>query len=189
MVKSRLGWFSHRWRKKKDRRSRVDPEPLPISAGDLDPVLGTILWPRFVEMLDSEVSAGRGGALLVLDLDSQGRSAAVLVDRNRQEILPLLAQSIRQAVRSGDPIAHLDACRFVVLLRGAPQEVGDSIARRILESVDDTVFLIGEGLVRLSVGVGGIVFGSGTGDRQELLERAADNLEGAMDLEVRTLVR
>lgn len=189
MVKSRFGWFADRWRKEKDRRARAAPDPLAIGADDLDPALGTLLWPRFTAMIDSEILAGSGGALLILDLDSQGRSAAVLVDRNRQEILPLLAQAIRQAVRSGDLIAHLDTCRFAVLLRGAPPEVADKVALRILESVDDTVFLIAEGLVRLSVGVGGVAFGSGTVDHRELLERAAENLERTRDLDVRALVR
>lgn len=189
MVKSRIGWFADRWRKEKDRRSRPAAKPLAIRTEDLDPRLGTLLLPRFIAMLDSEISSGSTGALLVLDLDGKARSAADLVARNRQEILPLLALAIRQAVRGGDLIAHLDACRFVILLRGAPQGVADKVARRILDSVDDTVFLVAEGLIRLSVGVGGVAFGSGTVDRREMLERAAENLERIRDLDVRTLVR
>ena len=38
-------------------------------------------------------------------------------------------------------------------MRGAPQAVADKVARRILASVDDTVFLVAEGLIRLSVGI------------------------------------
>lgn len=189
MVKSRIGWFADRWRKAKDRRSRPTIRPLSISNQDLDPALGTMLWPRFIAMLDSEIAAGRPGALLVLDLDGKASSASDLVARNRQEILPLLAQAIRQAVRSGDLIAHLDACRFVILLRDAPQDVADQVARRILESVDDTVFLLAEGLVRLSVGVGGVAFGSEMPDPRQVLERATEQFESIKDLEVRTLVR
>jgi GGDEF domain-containing protein len=189
MVKSRIGWFADRWRKAKDRRLRPAVRSLAISNEDLDPALGTLLWPRFIAMLDSDIAMGSVGALLVLDLDGKARSASDLVTRNRQEILPLLAQAIRQAVRSGDLIAHLDACRFVILLRGAPQDVADQVARRILESVDDTVILLAEGLVRLSVGVGGVAFGSEPADRRAVLERATENLESIKHMEVRTLVR
>lgn len=189
MVKSRIGWFAHRWRKAKDRRSGPTVMPLTIRNEDLDPALGTLLWSRFTALLDTEIAAGRPGALLVLDLDAEAPAISDLVIRRRHEILPLLAQAIRHAVRSGDVVAHLDACRFVVLLRGAPQAVADKVARRILESVDDTVFLIAEGLVRVSVGVGGVVFASGTPDRHEVLERAAENFERVKTLEVRALVQ
>jgi GGDEF domain-containing protein len=189
MVKSRIGWSADRWRKTKDRRSRPAAKAIAIRTEDLDPVLGTLPLRRFLAILDDEVSSKGAGALLVLDLDGKARSTADLVARNRQEILPLLAQAIRQAVRSGDLIAHLDACRFVILLRGAPQAVADKVARRILDSVDDTVFLVAEGLIRLSVGVGGVAFGSGTMDRRQMLERAAENLERMAELDVRAVVQ
>ncbi len=188
MVKSRIGWFARRWRIAEDRRSRPAAIPLTIRSDDLDPALGTLLWPRFTALLDREISAGRSGALLVLDL-AEAPAISDLVTRRRQEILPLLAQAIRHAVRNEDLVAHLDACRFVILLRGAPQVVADKVARRILESVDDTVFLIAEGLVRVSVGVGGVVFASGRFDRREMLERAAENLDRVKALEVRALVQ
>lgn len=189
VLKSRIGWFADRWGKAKDRRARPAAKSIALRTEDMDPALGTLPLTRFLAILDGEISSGGAGALLVLDLDGKARAAADLVARNRHEILPLLAQAIRQAVRSGDLIAHLDACRFVVLLRGAPQAVADTVARRILGSVDDTVFLVAEGLIRLSVGVGGVAFSSGTMDRRQMLERAAQNLERVAELDVRAMVQ
>lgn len=186
MATDKSGWPEGDEPKNEDRRVRSTPEPLNIDPADIDPALGTLAWTRFATILDAQKSSGQEGALLVVDLDQSSRSVVTMTDENRNEILPLLADALRRAIRSGDLVAHLDACRFVVLLRGAAQETAGTIAERIHESVANTVFLMSEGIAALSVDVGGAFFGPDRSIDGEILQVAIANLHTAQHSAVRT---
>lgn len=128
-----------------------------VGEADLDPMTGALRWDRFQAMLEAE-QAQAPGVLLLVDLSTRSENAAMATGHKAGEILPWLAEAIRQAIRADDLLAHVEGFRFAVLLRGAPQEVGAMVGERILESVDDTIFMTADGIVRLGVTVGGAVY-------------------------------
>lgn len=189
MVKSRSGQFGDGRSGDGERRSRPTLQPLDLQAEDLDPITGTLLWTRFADLLESETSSGPGGALLVVDLDRQGQAVANLAQGDQSEIVQLLAGAVRQAIRAGDLVTHLETCRFAVLLRGASQDIADGVAARIMESVDNTVFLLSQGIAQLSVAIGGVVFSHNKPASGDLLGSATANLDVASDAEARVCIR
>jgi GGDEF domain-containing protein len=188
MVKSRSEGPEGTHPEDADRRVRATPEPLALDQAEVDPTLGTHAWTLLADTLEADKAAGYGGALLVIDLDRQSSALAARTGENRNEILPLLADALRRAVRSSDLMAHLEDFRFAVLLRGAPLEIAQSVAQRVLESVGNTVFWLSEGLAPLSVEVGGALFDKGTPGASTLLHSATANLQGAGASATRTLI-
>lgn len=159
-----------------ERRAEPARASLNLNADDLDPVLGTLIWTRFARLVDIEKAGNGAGALLVVDLDAQSQTLATDIGERRDEILPLLVSALRQAVRQSDLITHIEDCRFAVLLLDAPQDVAASVASRILEAVESTIFFVQHAIAPLSVHVGGAVFGQSLSDEVDPLERATANL-------------
>lgn len=162
----------------RDRREKTAPDLPALQPSDIDPVTGVLHWARFTAILESAQGA-TAGAVLVVDLDDRSSMIEAIAADSGREIVPLLAQSIRQAVRADDLVAHLYGYRFAVLLRGAAQEVANTVATRIQESVDDTMFMTESGLSRLGVAIGGVVFGEASSGQASLIDAALANLGAA----------
>lgn len=162
-----------------DRRHGEVPSPLQIDQSDIDPLLGTLVWSRFVALFEDEKAQGRKGAMLIVDLDQSRMSALAMAEGNRVEVLPLMADALRRAVRRDDLLAHVRDGRFALLLRGAEQSMASTIADRILESVEDTVFMLAEGIASLSVDVGGTAFSQDAPSLSDIIARADANLDQA----------
>lgn len=152
MKKSWLGRFSHSENHDTERRADVAPALEPILGEDYDPRTRTLKWHRFMTMLEAEQSQGPN-ALLLINLTPQSHRMADAVLDAAKDVLPLLAQALRQAIREDDLVAHSDGYRFVVMLRGASQDVGQAVSARIQESVDDTIFITAAGVLPLEVAV------------------------------------
>lgn len=152
MKKSWLGRFSRSENHGMERRADVAEALEPIVGEDYDPRTRTLKWDRFMTMLEAEQSQGPN-ALLLVDLTVQSHRMADAVLGAAKDVLPLLAQALRQAIREDDLVAHSDGYRFVVLLRGASQDVGQAVGARIEESVDDTIFITAAGVLPLEVAV------------------------------------
>ena len=161
-----------------ERRAKASPELPVLDPADFDPATGTLHWSRFMAILEAERSE-TPGALLMIDLNSGSGSTEALTGEFQGDVLPLLAQSIRQAVRAEDLIAHVAGYKFAVLLRGAEQEVAEGAARRIQESVDDTLFMTVAGILRLGADVGGALYVSPDRRHGEIVEAAKVNLDAA----------
>jgi GGDEF domain-containing protein len=176
VAKSWFSWLTGKDDKGETRRADVPRAAIEITPQDLDPTTGALRWDRFVAMLDAERAQGPG-VLLIIDLSARSGSVSAITGHRDEEILPWLAQSIQQAIRSDDLLAHVDDYRFAALLRGAPPEVASAISARILESVDDTIFMTSDGIVHLGVTVGGAVYApAGEGN---IVDAAIDNLNVA----------
>lgn len=155
MAKSWLGWLTGR-NDKRDRRADVPPAIEPISARDIDPMTGALRWDRFVTLLEAERAQGPG-VLLLVDLTEHSQRLATSQCQD-EEVLPLLASAIRQSIRGDDLLAHVEGHRFAALLRGASAEFGEAIKARVLESVENTIFLSEDGLVSLDVLIGSVQY-------------------------------
>jgi diguanylate cyclase (GGDEF)-like protein len=178
MSKSWLSWFGERGAAA-DRRVRPMPELPQIDPADIDPATGTVRWSRFSAIVAGAQQPQVVQAILVIDLDNRSEALEAVAGENEAEILPLLVQAIRQAVRTGDPIARMHHYTFAVLLPGAPPEMAAIVAARIQESVDDTLFLTASGLAKLGVAVGGVVSVPTKADRPDLIDAAITNLGAA----------
>lgn len=157
VAKSWFGWLTGGDDKGETRRAEVPRAAIEIMPQDIDPVTGALYWDRFAVMLEAEQTQGPG-VLLIVDLSTRSGNVTEATGLKADEILPWLAQSIRQAIRADDLLAHVDRYCFAALLRGAPQEVGSAVSERILESIDDTIFMTTDGIVHLGVTVGGAVY-------------------------------
>jgi diguanylate cyclase (GGDEF)-like protein len=149
-----------------------------ISDADRDPSLGTVALSTFTRVVEQEKSHP-GGALLFIDLDAKSALMTPEIAELHDETLIWLAQAIVQCVRSDDLVSHVEGYKFAVLLRGAKQEVAASVAERILQSVDNTIFLTSDGIAPLGVDVGGVVFADSDRPADDLVRSAADNLDTA----------
>lgn len=184
MAKSWFGWFGEKT--EVERRAERPRAAIAVSPDDVDPLTGALYWDRFQAMLEAE-QAQEPGVLLLIDLSERSIRVGGTEEAKAREILPWLAQAIRQAIRGDDLLAHVDGYRFAVLLRGAPQEVGQITSDRILDSVDNTIFMTADGISKLDVTIGGKAFE--VADGQSLLELAAANLDRARRLDQQALVQ
>ena len=180
MTKSWLDWFTRNYGADWDRRTEPAADMPELDPADFDPVTGTLHWAKFTNILEAERSH-IAGALLVIDLNERSSEIETLAEESRKNVLPWLAQSIRQAVRAEDLVAHLYDYRFAVLLRGAAQDVAETVAERIRESVDDTLFMTAEGVSRLGVAVGGAIYDPASKQKTDIVGAAFDNLSSASD--------
>lgn len=186
MIKSWLNWLNKNRDEGVERRAEVAPPVMEITPRDIDPVTGALRWERFLAMFNAEQEQAPG-VLLVVDLSSRAQTLDMMGAQNQSDILPWLAQAIRQAIRSNDLLGHVDGYRFAALLRGAPQEVGDAISARILESVDNTIFMTAEGIAKLSVTVGGTLIGERS--RSDALGLAIANLDRARSMGTPSIIQ
>lgn len=184
MAKSWFGWFGGKT--EVERRTERPRAAITIGPDDIDPLTGALYWDRFQEMLQAE-QAQEPGVLLLIDLSERSVRAGASEEAKALEILPWLAQAIRQAIRADDLLAHVDGYRFAVLLRGAPQEVGQITSDRILDSVDNTIFMTADGISKLDVTIGGTMFE--VADGKAIFDTASANLERAKRLEQPALVQ
>jgi GGDEF domain-containing protein len=187
MAKSWFNWFDGKNDDEAaDRRADVPRPAIAIGPDDIDPMTGALYWKRFQDMLDAE-QARAPGVLLVVDLSERSNRIRSDDHEKAAEILPWLAQAIRQAIRSDDLLTHVDGFRFAVLLRGAPQQVGKATCDRILESVDNTIFMTADGISRLGVTIGGAVFETDGG--REAFATATNALDRAKRSEQHALLQ
>lgn len=177
MAKSWFGWFGGKT--EVERRTERPAAAIAVGADDIDHLTGALYWDRFQVMLEAE-QAQEPGVLLLIDLSERSIRVGTTEQEKALEILPWLAQAIRQAIRADDLLAHVDGYRFAVLLRGAPQEIGQIIGDRILDSVDNTIFMTADGISKLEVTIGGSVFEMADG--RAVFDLAAANLDRARRL-------
>lgn len=179
VARSWFEWLTGARKDGAERRAEVPSLHTAIRSQDIDPLTGALRWERFQSMLDFEQERAPG-VLLVVDLSKHSNNIAMLAAERDGDIVPWLAQAIRQAIRADDLMAHIDGHRFAVLLRGAPQDVAQGVSERILESVDDTIFMTAEGITQIDVVIGGAVFAPASG--RDPFGEATANLDRARNI-------
>jgi diguanylate cyclase (GGDEF)-like protein len=137
-----------------------------------DPLTGLGNRDAFRAALEGMLAEGRGGALLVGDLD--GFKAAN--DRYGHDagdaLLVAVAQRMRQLVRGGDTVCRLGGDEFALVLPGADVATVTSVAARLNRLVGAPV---PHGGAELRVGISiGIALAPDHGTTAEALQRAAD---------------
>ncbi len=186
MIKSWYNWLTGNRDSAGERRAETPSPANAVSPQDIDPITGALRWERFLAMFNDEQEQAPG-VLLVIDLSTHSESIAMVEASNQDEILPWLAQAIRAAIRADDLLAHVSEHRFAVLLRGAPQDLANMISQRIMESVDNTIFMTADGIAHLGVNIGGSQFSGKSGGLA--YSAALANLERARDTGMATIIQ
>lgn len=181
MAKSWFSWLTGKDKSNNaaERRTARPQAAIVPKAEDFDPLTGALRWDRFLAMMNEE-QAQAPGVLLIIDLSDRSATVSSIRRGKEEEIVPWMAEAIRQAIRSEDLLAHVEGYRFAALLRGAPQDVGSDISERVLESIDNTLFMTAEGVAKLEVTIGGAVFAENSG--RDILAEAIINLGQAQNL-------
>ena len=121
------------------------------------------------ERFEASVPVDQRMALLFVDLDEFKEVNDTYGHQTGDEVLIIVAERIRTAVRPSDVVGRWGGDEFVVLIERAPSEA-EAIAQRLLESVAEPLVVSGTRL-RPGVSVGVAVQRPGD-DPASLLERA-----------------
>ena len=127
---------------------------------------------RFADELLRVRDGATGGALLYLDLDDFKLVNDTLGHEAGDQMLTVVGQRLRAAVKESDTVARIGGDEFTVVLRELPDAAtAGKVAQRILEALAAPIWLGGEGR-RLGVSVGIAAFPADGLDCDELLRRA-----------------
>lgn len=114
----------------------------------------------------------RQGALLIIDVDHFKRVNDTFGHDKGDEVLQLIVEAIKSALREVDLVGRLGGEEFSVFLPGLNREGTEAVAERIRSAVSEADF-IPDGVTRwdLSISIGGATFASAT-SFSELYQRA-----------------
>lgn len=88
------------------------------------------------------------------------------------EVLMILVERCRRAVRESDVVARFAGDEFVILLPGASEPEANRVAERILEHVTESPFPTERGEIPIGVSIGVATRGEGETSLEALLEAA-----------------
>lgn len=125
--------------------------------------------------LDSDAEAG---ALLVIDADHFKQINDRYGHERGDEVLQLLAETIRANVRDGDLVGRIGGEEFAVLLKGAGLDTAQQVAERIRRAINALHLHFEPAEAPLSVSIGGASFDAAIGFA-ELFRAADQRLYGA----------
>ena len=143
-------------------------------AARTDPKTGLLNLPAWTSAARGQVGrAGRAG-LLMIDLDHFKLVNDVYGHLLGDEVLMAVAMAITEVVRGGDVVGRFGGEEFVVLLRGADEDVTVAVAERIRQRVRGLPVATDNDAVRVTCSVGAAVYPLHGNDLDQLL-KAADN--------------
>lgn len=134
----------------------------------IDGLTGCLNRRAFTSRVEQELAnvGPDGGAMLVVDADR----FKVINDRYGHgvgdEVLKLIASTIRASLRSGDALGRLGGEEFGIHLPGASRQVATEIAERVRQTVASTEFTPGGKPHHLSISVGCVFYDKPTGFRE-----------------------
>lgn len=137
---------------------------------------------RLAQELASATAGLSRGALLYIDLDHFKRVNDSVGHTAGDQLLTIVAQRLRSAVKDGDTVARLGGDEFTVILRNvANPDAARAIAERIIESVQLPVNIAGrDHYVCASIGI--TLFPDDSSSIDELMRNADTAMYRAKDL-------
>lgn len=123
-----------------------------IAASETDPLTG--LANR--RALDAVLAARAGveASVVAVDLDHFKRINDTRGHAAGDAVLVELARRLRVAVRESDVVGRVGGEEFVLILPGAPLEVSERVAQRIVDSVRSEPFIVPGGALEVTASVG-----------------------------------
>lgn len=137
---------------------------------------------RLAAELESALASGRSGSLLYVDLDHFKKVNDTVGHAAGDQLLGIIAQRLRAAVKEGDLVARLAGDEFTVILPtvGEPESAA-LVAERIIESLHQPVNLGGrDQFVAASIGIA--MFPNDGNTVEDLLRNADGAMYRAKDM-------
>lgn len=142
------------------------------SLAEIDALTGLLNRRSFLDRLAEELEAGRGGAVLFIDLDGfkavnddHGHGAGDLV-------LEKLAGALIERLRKTDVIGRIGGDEFAVLQQGASDREALQVGNVVLRAVRGLMTHVDGKPVELGASIGAVVFPRDGADAKLLIERA-----------------
>lgn len=137
---------------------------------------------RLAQELASSTAGLSRGALLYVDLDHFKRVNDSVGHNAGDQLLTIIAQRLRSAVKDGDTVSRLGGDEFAVILRNvADPDAARTVADRIIESVQLPVNIAGrDHYVCASIGV--TLFPDDSGSLDDLMRNADMAMYRAKDM-------
>lgn len=122
-------------------------------------------------------------ALLMLDIETPG-SGPNGEGKTMEGVLKKVAQTLKNSTRQGDVLARYEGNRIAVLLPGVKKESARIVATKLMEAMDNNVFVIGEdgGTGKLSIAFGCACFPDDGKSVIDILDKAKFALSSAKNL-------
>ncbi|MBT2515467.1 bifunctional diguanylate cyclase/phosphodiesterase [Arthrobacter sp. ISL-30] len=115
-----------------------------------DPLTGLFNRSALVQALEEaqveEADGGQSPALLLVDLDAFKSINDSMGHSTGDQVLVIIGDRIRSAVRKGDTVARLGGDEFAVLLPGATPAEATTIGGRVLAALDQVIEIDGKSL-------------------------------------------
>ncbi len=112
----------------------------------------------FTHQVSGHLDAEPAGAFLVIDADHFKVINDHYGHERGDEVLQLMAKTIKANLRDGDLVGRLGGEEFGVFLKGASPQVASVVAERIRRAIKDTPFIPDGSTYPLSVSVGVAVY-------------------------------
>jgi diguanylate cyclase (GGDEF)-like protein len=125
----------------------------------------------FAEKLDEHAEQGRDMAVMFLDIDHFKRINDSLGHDAGDELLQVIAQRIRSAVREGDAIARFGGDEFCILASLEQQDDARLLAQRVMQTMKEPIALAGRSMV-MTTSIGISLFPEDGDVSEELLKHA-----------------
>ncbi len=135
----------------------------------------------FRERLAQELANGSRGALLYIDLDYFKRVNDGFGHATGDQLLAVVAQRLRAAVKEGDVVARLGGDEFAVVLRNADAGTAGAVAERIAESLQLPASIGGTDH-HISASLGVTLFPRDGSSLEDLVRNADNAMYRAKDL-------
>ena len=134
---------------------------------DLDPLTGLFNRRRFEHELSFQLErarrGGRGGAVILVDLDSFKEVNDTLSHQTGDRLLLVVARALTDCTRSTDIVARLGGDEFAVLVPAVDAEQAGVVGAAFVERVAErAVHGEGAGIRRTTASVGVVVYAPGT---------------------------
>jgi diguanylate cyclase (GGDEF)-like protein len=156
-----------------DLRERKAAEARIESLATRDQMTGLPNRQGFVRILDAWLATGRGGALLIFDLDHLGRVNDAFGHESGDSMLRTTGQRLRRLLREDDALGRLGGDQFGVLTAGrSDAEAVETVVRKLLDAIAQPMPIDGSAVV--STACAGICLFPADGTDSAALLRNAD---------------
>jgi diguanylate cyclase (GGDEF)-like protein/PAS domain S-box-containing protein len=147
---------------------------------DRDALTGALSRRRFDEELNRRIAAGGTGALVMLGIDNFKYVNEAHGHRAADDILRSVARTLITRFENAD-VARCGGDEFAILVADTREDEIDELAAEVLRSIREDQFTVADQPISITASVGGVRFGSESGDGDAVVAQAGRLLTEAKE--------